>query len=259
MEATGATEDDIIVEFKSLGEYKRFAVEHKDFDDCNKLSSMNKGMHYGSTTYDTFLDLLDSGDEDVMKKIKVATDKEVNSLAKKYKEVINNYKFDVTGEFFDVGLVLTGVPETWLQPEHEEEEMVQVELIIDGAFHVGVDKDKIVKNGARILAMVKLLETMHVQVKIRIVSSNRRWKSRDNSMLYVSTLIKDYDEPINYKKVSAIISPTYHRRGTFKVIEVLAGHRVGRGYGQPVDTNEFIQLHDNWKIDNLEARLFKGK
>ena len=253
--------DDKVVEFDSLSHYKRFMIEHKDFKDCTRQSSMQEGSWSGSWDYDAFLTMLDEGDEDVMAKMKVATKKEVTELQKKYEEVIHGFKFDVTGHFFDVGLVLTGVPEAWLEPDYEEEEKVQVELVINGSFSANVNKDKIVRSGSRILAMAKILEDNDVQVKIRIVSSNDgSHGGYRNSKLHVSTLVKDYDEPINYKKVSALLSPTYHRRGTFKVIELDAGYEIGSGYGRPVKSPNFIQMDDrDGGLDRLEKRLFKGE
>lgn len=251
------TPKDKVIEFGSLSEYKKFMIMHKDFDDCNKLASMKRDSWSGSNDYEHFLDILDNGDEAVMKKMKIATDKEVATLEKKYEEELKGYKFDVTGQFFDVGLVLSGVPEVWLEPEFEEVPKVQVELIIDGAFHVKFDQKKIVKSGSRILGIAKVLEEKGVEVKIRIVTGNHKYKSGEpNSTLYVSTLIKDYDEPINYKKVSALLSPTYHRRGTFKAMEVIAEHKVGYGYGYPKDSKGFIQLNNEYAIDALERRVF---
>ena len=246
----------LLVEFNSLSAYKKFCTDEKDFDDCTQTSSMKYSDWSGSKTYDDFLDILDKGDDNVMSMMKDATGKEVAILAKKYEEEIAVYKFDVSGQFFDVGLVLTGVPETWLEPEIEEKEKVQVEINIDGAFNAWFNKDKIVKAGSRILAMVKLLEELDVQVKLRIISGNEGYNTaREN--LYVSTLIKDFDEPINYKKVSALLSPTYHRRGTFKVIEYTAGHSIGDGYGYPKHDSKIIQLDDKCDIDRLEETLFK--
>ena len=253
--------NDKIVEFDSLRQYKNFMIEHKDFKECTRQSSMNEGSWSGSYTYDDFLTILDEGDEDVMSKIKLATGKEVNELKKKYEEVIHGFKFDVTGHFFDVGLVLTGVPEAWLEPDYEEEEKVQVELLINGSFSANVNKDRIVRSASRILAMAKILEENDVQVKIRIISSNdgSNGKYGRGSKLYVSTMVKDFDEPINYKKVGALLSPTYHRRGTFKVIELDAGYEIGRGYGRPIKSSNFIQLDDrNRGLDRLEEKLFKG-
>jgi len=252
--------NDKIVEFNSLAAYKRFCIQYEDFTDSNREASMAHRSWSGSWDYDGFLEILDKGDTNVMHNMKDATAKEVNNLHKKYEEVINGYRFDVTGQFFDVGLVLTGIPETWLEPEFEEKEKVQVELIIDGAFSASMDKNNVVDGASRILAITKLLEELDVQVSIRLIAGNDQYNKsqrKNKGCMYMSTLVKDYDEPINYKKMSALLSPTYQRRGLFKLIEVVAGHHVRSGYGYVVRCNESIQLDNKRKIDELEKRLFK--
>jgi len=251
-------EDDLLTEFDGLYDYKNFMKQYEDFNEGYSDSSMKVGSWSGSYTYADFLDILESGDNEVMSAMKKATTKEVNELAKKYEDVIHGFKFDVSGQFFDVGLVLAGVPEAWLEPEVEQEEKVQVEIVIDGAFSAGVNKDKIIKNGSRILAMTKLLEELDVEVRLRIVSGNVNYRAKGRNKIYMSTLIKDYDEPINYKKVSALISPTYHRRGIFKLMEVETKGKVSGGYGRPHDTRGFVQMHNDRAINDLEKRLFKG-
>jgi len=157
---------------------------------------------------------------------------------------------------FDVGLVLTGVPEAWLEPDNIEEEKVRVEIIINGTFHSGVSKNDVVKGAGRILAIIKILEDNDVEVKLKIVSCINRY-NHSSENLYVATDVKDYDEPINYKKASALLSPTHLRRGMFKVMELTAKQKLDSGYGCPREVGGFIEIHKNKSIDALEKRLFK--
>jgi hypothetical protein len=69
--------------------------------------------------------------------------------------------------------------------------------------------------------------------------------------------VKDYDEPINYKKCSALLSPTYLRRGMFKVMELLAKQKLSYRYGTPYKVSNFINIHETNEINELEHRLFK--
>ena len=251
--------NDKIIEMGTLSNYKKFMKLHYDFKDARETSSMRRGddEFSGVENYDDFLELLDNGDEDVMQKIKVETGKQVAELAKKYEEVTQNFKFDVHGEMFDVGLVLTGVPEAWLEPDNVEVEKVRVEIIVNGTFNAGVNKSDVIKGGGRILAMIKILEDNDVEVKLKIVSCIKDYNNKNN--LYVATDVKDYDEPINYKKASALLSPTYLRRGMFKVMELTARQNLNGGYGYPRQVDGFIEIHDRKNIDKLEKRLFKGK
>lgn len=253
--------NDKIIEMGTLSSYKKFMKLHKNFRDACRNASTRTGDDgfSGCSNYDEFLTLLDNGADDVMQKIKVETTKQVAELAKKYEEVVHNFKFDVHGEMFDVGLVLTGVPEAWLEPDNVEVEKVRVEIIINGTFNAGVSKNDVIKGASRILAMIKILEDNDVEVKLKIVSciGNIIGYGEDSKSLFVATDVKDYDEPINYKKASALLSPTYLRRGMFKVMELVGKQDLDAGYGTPMNVDGFIEIHRSKDIDKLEKKLFK--
>jgi len=251
-----ATKKDLIYDFGTLNTYKKFMVENKDFKGRYN-HSMSTGDWSGVKTYDKYLELLENGDEAVMKKIKLETTKQIAELGKKYVEVIDNYKFDVTGQFFDVGLVMTGVPETWLEPEIKEEEQVQVEIVVNGSFPDGSDLDIVVENAGRVLAMVKILEDHGVEVKIIQVATAKNFR-KTGETLFAMVNIKDYDEPINYKKCSALMSPTYLRRGCMKMMEVFGGNTLSSGYGKSLNMEGAVRLLDTKQVDALERKLFKG-
>ena len=259
-EASLGTKNDFI-EMGTLSNFKRFMMEYKEHRNDKYNSSMKEGRSSWSGTddYDSYLKLLDNGDINVIKSIKVATDKKVAEISKKYEEELTNYRFDVSGQFFDIGLVLSGVPECWLQPEYTPIEKLQVELIINGTFASNVNKNDVISGASRILAIAKILETNDVQVKIKIVSCIKGYTSARSRSLFVAVDVKDYDEPINYKKCSALLSPTFLRRGVFKVMEVLSMEnkkKLKGSYGKAVSVSNFIELQDNHQIDNLETKLF---
>ena len=249
-----------IVDLGNLTNLRKFMKTHAEAKKSGKSSMKYSGDGWsGTKTWDGYEDLLENGDENVMKKIKVETGLKVKELSKKYEEVIHNYRFDVSGQFFDVGLVLTGVPESWLDPEVEPEEVLRVDIVINGAFNAGVDANKIVTASSRLLAMTKILEDNGVQVSLKMVNNNVAYNyDCERSLLSVITL-KDYSEPINYRKLSAIMSPAHHRRGLFKIMEASCD-KINGGYGSPRPLKGMIELGDRRAIDKLEHRLFgKGK
>ena len=249
-----------ICDMGTLGNFKRFMNKNTGIEEHSfKQSEIYREKNWaGTKTWDEYLDILETGDEKVMKQIKVATDLQVAELSKKYEETIINYKFDVTGQFFDVGLVLTGVPESWLEPESEIEEKVKVDLVLNGAFNAGFNQKKIVSASARILAMTKILEDNGVLVSIKLVSLNVEFDENYKKSLLAISHLKDYDEPLNYKKMSALLSPTFHRRGLFKIMEMAENGKLNSGYGTPRPFEGVIQLNDDRALDKLEHKLFKG-
>lgn len=250
--------ESVFVDLGNLGQFKRWSISNRANQKKGLNSSMKNDSWSGTDTWEDYETLLTEGDENVMKKIKTDTQKEIAELGKKYKEEIIAYKFDVTGEFFDVGLVLTGVPETWLEPEITKEEVVRVSININGAFSAGVNEKTIVKSASRILSMIKILEDHGVEVALKMVNANYDVCNGKRLALTTMINIKDYDEPINYKKVSALLTPAHHRRGVFKVLELGCEGEVTGGYGAPVPPLGLIALDDKAGIDALERKLFKG-
>ena len=247
-----------VVDLGNLTNLKKFMVKHNNHKNKENNNSHLVRAWAGTNTWGEYLELLENGDEKVMKRIKVTTNKKVAELSKKYEEVICNYSFDVTGEFFDVGLVLSGVPECWLVPEETPNEVLKIDILINGAFSGSVDKNVIVESSARIIAMVKILEDHGVQVGMKLVNNNVEYDVNYKETLITTMSLKDYDEPINYRKMSALLTPAHHRRGLFKIMEV-AVDRVRSGYGSPIPIDGLISLDDSQAIDELERRLFKGE
>lgn len=248
-----------IIDLGNLHSFRKCMVDNTDFKHKRGNSSMKNDSWSGTDTWEDYMTLLEDGDDKVIEKIKVETGVQVKELAKKYKEVISNYRFDVVGQFFDVGLVVTGVPEVWLEPEldMEEGDKVCVDIVINGAFHCGIDEKMIVDHCARILAISKILEDHGVQVKLLLMSTNHRYRDKQETLMGVITL-KGYDEPINYRKLSSILTPAFHRRAMFKIMELQAPD-LSSGYGSPRDLEGFVSLNSKRSIDDLEKKLFGGK
>lgn len=247
-----------MVEINSLQQYKRFMHDHTDFKAVNYNSSMREdgdSSWSGTSSWGDYLKLLDNGDDEIVKKIKLSTTKQVAEISKKYKDVLTNFKFDVTGQFFDIGLVLQGAPETWLDPVVDHEEVMKIDIILNGAFNSGVDKDKVIENASRILAMSRILEDHKIQVRIKMVMGISNYASDSETLITIMD-IKGYDEPVNYQKISVMLSPTNLRRGHFKLAEV-ASPKLQSRYGYPFEVKEFTTLSDHKSVTLLEGRLFQ--
>ncbi|MCK5133653.1 MAG: hypothetical protein KAR40_16050 [Candidatus Sabulitectum sp.] len=246
-----------IVDLNNLTTLKKFMIKNSaEVKGTKYNSSMKEGSWSGTDTWNKYIELLDNGDENVMKKIKIETDKKVVSLEKQYKEVLTNYRFDVTGQFFDVGLVLTGVPETWLEPEPQPEETLRIDILINGGMNSSVNEKTIVNSSARILAISKILEDNGVQVGLKMINFSLYYDERRSRSLLTTINLKDYDEPINYHKLSSLMSPSHNRRGVFKLKEV-SEYNMDNGYGRSEELKGVISLHDGRAIDELERKLFK--
>ena len=246
------------VDLGSTQTFKRFMSVHTDETGNKDHSLRTDGKKFtGVDTWADYLELLEVGDEKVIKKIKADTKTQVNDIMKTYKEELNGYKFDVEGQFFDIGLVLANVPECWLEPEYAPKEQVQVELLLDGSYNCGVNKNTIIKNAARILAIAKILEDHDVQVNIKMINGMKEWDTdRYNEIMITVMTLKDYNEPINYKKLSSFITPAHFRRGIFRIMEFQSDD-LAYGYGCQQNFSDMVKLHDAKTIDAIEKKLFK--
>lgn len=259
LENVGVKNSDTIIEMGNLSLLRKFMIENEKADTYRKESMSKTDEHKsGVRNYGEFLTLLENGDDKVTSQIKTITNDVVSDLRKTYQEELIGYKFDVTGEFFDVGLVLSGVPESWLDPEFKPIEKTRIELLINSSYSWKINYEVIVKNASRLLAIAKLLEEHNVEVKIKTFNICDDLDSRDrNHTCYIVTDVKDYDEPINYQKCSSLISPSYNRRACLKVKEMIYENNLSGGYGKPVFHKGFIRLDTDEDIVALEKKLFK--
>ena len=106
------------------------------------------------------------------------------------------------------------------------------------------------------VAMCKILEDHGVEVSIKGLIGQLNYQTDNDETLVSIIEIKGYDEPVNYQKLSILLSPAYFRRGIFKLMEVVSDN-VKYGYGRPLKFEEFISLADDKSVDKLEGRLFQ--
>lgn len=259
LENVGLKKNDSVIEMGNLSSLKKFMMANEKAETYRKESMSKTDAHNsGVKNYSEFLSLLENGDDKVTSQIKTITNDVVSDLRKTYQEELIGYKFDVTGEFFDVGLVLSGVPESWLDPEFKPIEKTRIELLINSSYSWKINYEVIVKNASRLLAIAKLLEEHNVEVKIKTFNICDDLDNNDrNHVSYIVTDVKDYDEPINYQKCSSLISPSYNRRACLKVKEMIYENNLLGGYGKPVFHKGFIRLDTDEDIVALEKKLFK--
>jgi len=242
--------------FDSLADYRRTMEAETGVEYSYSNISERMDKWHGTETWGEFMELLSYGDDKITDKIKVATGKAVKEYQNKYEKVLTNYKFDVVGEFFDIGLVMQGVPETWLNPEFEEAEKPKADITINGSFPDGTDLDNIIANASKILGMAKILEDNDVMVSIKVVTGGEKFMTGDKT-LYMETMVKAYDEPINFSKCSSLLSPTYLRRGWFKMAEKTAGNKIRSNYGKIINVDGALELRNDNSIRDFERKVFK--
>ena len=146
----------------------------------------------------------------------------------------------VSGLFFDVGLVLSGEPEAWLETVETEEETKGskvVTLALNCTVSGAIRAATIQARGAAMLALAVLLERSGRSVRIIVGDAT----TSDGHSLYAETLIKDAGEPFDLDKLAFwLVCPDVLRRCFFRICEAsplrkeVKAH-TGGGYGQPAE------------------------
>lgn len=137
------------------------------------------------------------------------------------------YEPAIQGLFFDIGLVLSGEPECWLEQAHTEQEggagnkVVTISVAISAAGHVSAKA--LEQRGATVMALVQLLELAGKSVRV-VGILGAHWKSN----ICDSTLVlKQASQPLNADQLAFwLVSPDALRRMAFAVREVITDGKI---------------------------------
>lgn len=99
-------------QFNTLHEFRNFLVNNEEVETLYR-SSHKMSMWAGTNTWEEFITYLKEGDQEAQK-MKKTTHLYLDKL-KKFDIETSEWVYDIEGMFFDVGAVLMGEPEAWLQ------------------------------------------------------------------------------------------------------------------------------------------------
>lgn len=185
-----------------------------------------------------------AGWPDGVQRIKRFADRFVSSLASKVS--LPEYYPDVTGEYFDVGVLMTGEPEHWYQREDSPQTISAAGRVYRVVLNLGasamVDADDIARRGAAAAAVVQLLELSGRTVELVAVGTTCK-----GARLGVSVTLKAANDSLDLDRLALVaIHPAGLRRLWFRLYEQLATDAErdanylysGGSYGSPEDVPE---------------------
>lgn len=159
-----------------------------------------------------------------------------------------SYRYDVHGLFFDVGTVLTGEPECWLEQEETPKRRI-FRLRLNPSSGSYTEAHKIVNRGAAMVALADLLQSDPnniVELEICRINQTKDFgkkgeKYRHEYILHMGT------SPIDLDTLAfAIAHPAYNRRLMLAVMERLSGHVYDGTYGTSIaDDRQSITTDDD--------------
>jgi len=131
---------------------KRPFTMHSDWPEQQELAA--SGWHSGTTEISANLD----------------------NIKHTLQDEFSGYRFDVTGQFFDVGLVVSGEPECWLQEEAQPIRKT-VSICINLSASEAISADSLSIRGAAVLALADSLQQIGWIVELTAVIGARHEKS----------------------------------------------------------------------------------
>jgi len=248
--------DEVHLEFSSVLDIKRWLDENEHIVTNRYDSHENSFSFTGTENWDEFIGIVDNGSDEIIDNIKIQSHKFADNLTDKY-EITKDYKFDVYGQFFDVGMVLSGEPESWVNPI-EDDVKKQIEISVNASYLNNIEHDTVIENASRIVGMILSLEKMGVETKLLLnFRSNEIYSGNGKKVFMVSLVAKEYEQGVDYKKLSSLLHTSMFRRGVFRMREVVVGNKMDSyGTTSPLETDTLIYRSSS--IDKLERKLFGG-
>lgn len=232
------------VEFDSWDEFVDYAVSPCQMAPGERSSSNDEGREAFTGTVDMAqaVKLAKEGWEAGTQAIAKVSSALVDKVA--YKIVRTDYVYDVADGFtFDVARVCANEPEHWVRTEEYEAVgkstrfvRIQLNCCVSGA----IDKSVITARGARVAALVELLEYAGCRCEVLVGAKTGHGTRNDGGTYAVArVLVKAFDQPLDVGRLAfALAHPSMLRRMMFGVWEHASepirrrlGITRGGGYG----------------------------
>lgn len=248
---------DTTIKFESTDEFVDF-VDHASMAEI--LSTARAGWPSGATAI-----------HDLLQRLSLYIEPE-----KFWKEFNPN----VTGMFFDIGLVCAGIPECWLDPQdafnngsfmstEPDEEKPVIRLGINITEPLGASRKDALQKGAIAAIFAYLLEQSGRAVSITQYCS----MSKNNHNFYGSVVIKTAEQKLDMDLLSFwLVSPNSFRSCWMRIIESLPNAKqlgVSGGFCGTPNTEYGLEFSDafiagaknkreEWSLDNCVEWLCNG-
>jgi len=167
-------------------------------------------------------------------------------------EEFSGYRMDVTGQFFDVGLVVSGEPECWFQEEHEPIRKI-AKIAVNATASCGTNANVIKNRGAAIVALADHLQQVGWIVELSVFFVALGHRDRDNNK---NTIIRiDVDtKPIDIDELAFLVAhPAGFRRIGFAAEEAANANGNLGGYGGGGITKESAISRGDVKSEYAES------
>jgi hypothetical protein len=162
----------------------------------------------------------------------------VSQVSSRVADYATTYRFDVTGDMFDVGLVVTGEPECWLHPEPEPSKRI-ISICVNISASCTISTKQIENMGAAVIALIdKLQEDPQNIVELTLAEGADNAEGDFKNVIHY---IKIGMSPIPLNDVAFMLAhPSMLRRFMFAVMEKENNYGYMGNYGRPDEAPDMM-------------------
>jgi hypothetical protein len=149
-------------------------------------------------------------------------------------DMLKGYAMDVEGQFFDIGMVISGEPECWFKPAKKPVKKV-VSICVNIAGSGGVDASSLARRGAAILALVDRLQELNYIVELTAVCGAEHADNKNISFAW----FEFGTTPLDIDAAALTLAHTgWFRVACFALTECCGGGDPGQYYCKELDRDE---------------------
>lgn len=183
-----------------VNDCKKRSITDKNFDNMNDGNlGGNRSAWCGVKSYEEALNLLESGYQPIVDKMKENLKATVQGNAKRI-----SFHNDIVGYAPIVPLAVLGVPNSMINSRMKPIKAKVVDVYYEGTFPSRVSSDKIINAGSKVISAIMMLEQQGYRFNLYQIQSYADQKGCD--MLCVK--VKDATQPIDLKRMSFPIAHT---------------------------------------------------
>lgn len=229
-------------------------VEYERFNDASEfvrlMDTRPANRHYqssrssrdegdagwrGTASWTETLDRARRGYPEVVEKVKASATRCTSAVFERIENQpvrpINKY----VGGSPNVVRAMQGIPRDMRSMQRQQKKTAGITLVYEVSANGGVDSQRMIDAGARMVALIRLFE--RAQIPVRLIVSDTG--QSDGDVLACEVVIKDFHAPFNMQKIAYYLAhPSMHRRLWFSWLETtdIAKRRYS-GYMCPISNH----------------------
>lgn len=250
-------------------EYERFsnASEFVRLMDCRPANRHYEGWREsrksgdagwrGTSSWEETLERARKGYPEVVEKVKTAAERCTSVV---FERVDNQPVRPINkhiGGSPNVVRAMQGIPRDMRSMQRKQKKTAGVTLVYEVSANGGVDSQRMIDSGARMVALIRLFE--RAQIPVRLIISDTGEDGGD--VLACEVVIKDFHSPFNMQKIAYYLAhPSMHRRLWFSWLETTdLAKRQYSGYMCPISNNrsEYNEVRKDYKERGMFWFCFK--